>query len=107
MDHTYRVLGEVDHVLEALLNIETGMRGFAAVGAEEFLEPYEAGVVGLDVAFEAGRTLTLDNPAQSARCVRRLIPSPVATSPPRFSTRACPANWGSLLGRWSTLCRRW
>lgn len=65
--HTYEVLNDIDAVITALVDMETGMRGFALTGVEEFLEPYEFGLTALDENFEAGRTLTLDNPEQTER----------------------------------------
>lgn len=65
--HTYEVLDEIDAVMTGLIDMETGMRGFVVTGVEEFLEPYVSGLVAVDEAFDAGRTLTLDNPAQTER----------------------------------------
>ena len=65
--HTYEVLDDIDAVMTALIDMETGMRGYVVTGEEEFLEPYVAGLDNLDAAFDAGRTLTLDNPAQTER----------------------------------------
>lgn len=67
VDHTYNVLAQVDGVLVSLVNIETGMRGFVATGEDEFLEPYDSGLVDLEQYFTQGRTLTLDNPGQTQR----------------------------------------
>ncbi|MCP4963376.1 MAG: HAMP domain-containing protein [Actinomycetia bacterium] len=65
--HTHKVLGEVEGVLGSLVNIETGMRGFVVTGTDDFLEPYNGGVMSLGEHFSAGRELTLDNPAQTQR----------------------------------------
>lgn len=67
VEHTYEVMSEIDGVMTALIDMETGMRGYVVTGEEVFLEPYVAGLVNVDAAFEAGRTLTLDNPAQTER----------------------------------------
>ncbi|MCP3856393.1 MAG: HAMP domain-containing protein [Actinomycetia bacterium] len=67
VSHTHEVLEEVEAVLSALVNIETGMRGFVATGVDEFLEPYESGLKSLGEHFTNGRELTLDNPVQTQR----------------------------------------
>ncbi len=41
--HTYEVINETKDMLASLINIETGQRGFALSGKEEFLEPYKKG----------------------------------------------------------------
>ncbi len=65
--HTHEVIEATEETLLSLVEIETGMRGFAITGVEEFLEPYTAGNAMYDESFNRGRTLTLDNPAQTAR----------------------------------------
>lgn len=67
VNHTHEVISEVDATLLALVNIETGMRGFAATGIEEFLEPYDLGLTALNQHVVQGRTLTMDNPVQTRR----------------------------------------
>ncbi|MEM7273947.1 MAG: CHASE3 domain-containing protein [Actinomycetota bacterium] len=67
VEHTYEVIVEVDATLLAVVDIESGMRGFAATGIDGFLEPYDAGLVALQQHVDQGRTLTLDNPAQTER----------------------------------------
>jgi methyl-accepting chemotaxis protein len=68
--HTYRVLGEVDAALMALVDIETGERGFALTGKEASLEPYNAGKDAFRRHLEAARKLTADNPRQQDRLQR-------------------------------------
>ena len=41
--HTYQVLAENSAILESLINMETGQRGYVITGAEASLEPYKAG----------------------------------------------------------------
>jgi len=53
--------------LEELLNIETGIRGFAISGDEAFLQPYQAGVAAAQQAFAAAKRLAQDNPNQQRR----------------------------------------
>jgi methyl-accepting chemotaxis protein len=65
--HTYDVLMEADGILAALINIETGQRGFAIAGEEKFLEPYTAGKAAFDQHWNKARELTSDNPKQQER----------------------------------------
>lgn len=48
----------------ALLEVETGLRGFALAGTPEFLEPYDTGRRAVGVALAEVRTLTADHPGQ-------------------------------------------
>jgi methyl-accepting chemotaxis protein len=68
--HTYQVLGEVDAALAALVDIETGERGFALTGKEASLEPYTAGKESFRQHLDAARKLTADNPHQQDRLQR-------------------------------------
>ena len=45
--HTQEVRAEIAGVLRTLVDAETGYRGFAATGKDEFLEPYTAALVRL------------------------------------------------------------
>ncbi|MBJ3778412.1 methyl-accepting chemotaxis protein [Acuticoccus mangrovi] len=68
--HTYEVLGQLDRVLLAMVNQETGLRGYLVAGDTAFLEPYNAGVRQYETAFGAAKTLTADNAKQQARLDR-------------------------------------
>jgi methyl-accepting chemotaxis protein len=68
--HTHQVLAEVDAVLLALLNVETGERGFALTGKEASLEPYNAGKEDFRRHLDAVHKLTSDNPRQQDRLQR-------------------------------------
>ena len=68
--HTYKVLGEVDAALAALVDTETGQRGFALTGKDASLEPYNAGKEAFHQHLEAARKLTADNPRQQERLQR-------------------------------------
>ena len=65
--HTYQVLGEADGMLAALIDIETGSRGFMLTGLDAFLEPLEKGRASFDAEWHAIKRLTADNPAQQRR----------------------------------------
>lgn len=68
--HTHQVIGNVASILENLVNIETGQRGFALTGQESSLEPVTAGKRDFQKAFEAAKKLTSDNPGQQERLNR-------------------------------------
>ncbi|HEX4384074.1 MAG TPA: CHASE3 domain-containing protein [Myxococcales bacterium] len=65
--HSYQVLAELDAVLGALVDCETGQRGFLLTGADEYLAPYMRGLASIDEAVSHAVSLTEDNPRQQAR----------------------------------------
>ena len=65
--HTYEVLGEASGLLESLINIETGQRGFALTGKDGSLEPLLAGQRSFGEHLRKIRALTADNPTQQER----------------------------------------
>ena len=65
--HTYQVIQRADHILQALINMETGQRGYVITGKDAFLEPLTEGRQAFARSFEAIRDLTSDNPAQQRR----------------------------------------
>jgi methyl-accepting chemotaxis protein len=65
--HTYEVLDRGAGVLESLLNIETGQRGFSLTGKDGSLEPYSAGKTSFQANLRALTELTSDNPKQQER----------------------------------------
>lgn len=65
--HTYHVLEEVNGMLAALIDIETGQRGFSLSGKDASLEPYHEGLKDYRAHFEAAKRLTADNPEQQSR----------------------------------------
>ena len=65
--HTYEVLEQTQDVMAALVDQETGVRGYLLSGDDRFLEPYRAGREAYVAALANSRTLTLDNPAQQKR----------------------------------------
>ncbi|NHQ90419.1 methyl-accepting chemotaxis protein [Janthinobacterium lividum] len=68
--HTYQVLGENDAILESLINMETGQRGYVITGAEASLEPYAAGKQAFRKHVDKARALTSDNPSQQERLAK-------------------------------------
>lgn len=65
--HTYDVLGVSSKLIISLTNIETGMRGYALSGEEEFLAPLTSGKNSFDQEWNELKRLTSDNPLQQQR----------------------------------------
>ncbi len=65
--HSYEVLNQSGAVLRSLINIETGMRGFAITGKDSFLEPQIAGEAKFSSSLAALKALTIDNAEQQKR----------------------------------------
>ena len=65
--HTYTVLDASNKLLVSLTNIETGMRGFALSGDDDFLAPLTAGKNNFDQLHAELVKLTSDNPTQQQR----------------------------------------
>ncbi|AUX38679.1 methyl-accepting chemotaxis protein [Sorangium cellulosum] len=68
--HTYEVLLATSDIMEALLDTETGERGFVITGVESFLEPYRRGRDRFDESLSRAKELTRDNPRQQQRLDR-------------------------------------
>ena len=67
VDHTNQVLGESNQLLTALLNAETGVRGYALTQSPEFLEPYSMAQSSLSKRLNRLKELVSDNPQQTSR----------------------------------------
>ena len=65
--HSYQTLLESESILQSLLNMETGVRGFLVTGEEEFLEPYQSGRADFKRHLDAASSLLVDSRAQSER----------------------------------------
>lgn len=65
--HTHKVLGRGAGMLENMLNMETGARGFIVSGKDTFLEPWNAGRTTFDRYWDETKRLTADNPVQQKR----------------------------------------
>ncbi|WP_295471184.1 methyl-accepting chemotaxis protein [uncultured Pseudomonas sp.] len=68
--HSYAVLNQADALLRSLVNIETGMRGYALTGKEDFLDPLKQGSDDFDREFAQIKRSTADNAEQQARLER-------------------------------------
>ncbi|MEN8908336.1 MAG: methyl-accepting chemotaxis protein, partial [Clostridiales bacterium] len=62
--HTYTVLSELDAIIESMINMETGQRGYMLTGNEDSLEPYNTGKDNYYEHFKKAKELTSDNPKQ-------------------------------------------
>jgi methyl-accepting chemotaxis protein len=65
--HTEEVIAGGNALIKAVIDAETGMRGFAITGDEAFLKSYEQGIASLDDTAPRLRTLVSDNPPQVSR----------------------------------------
>jgi methyl-accepting chemotaxis protein len=73
--HTFEVLRSIEEIRLALVNIETGERGFILSAEEHFLAPLHYGREQLKEEFGKLEELTSDNPAQQRRIteLKRLV----------------------------------
>ena len=66
-EHTDEVVEATNHLLSAMVDQETSLRGFLLSGDNAFLVPYRAGAAEFDRWIAKGRQLTTDDAAQQAR----------------------------------------
>ncbi len=67
VNHTYEVMRTAESVQAAMIDMETGQRGFLIAGDDSYLEPFTKGQQQFDKLIAQGRQLTSDNPAQGER----------------------------------------
>ncbi|MEC7308840.1 CHASE3 domain-containing protein [Vibrio crassostreae] len=65
--HTYQVIDQSNRLVNSMVDQETGLRGYAIGGQEEYLEPYHAGKQAFEESLSTVKMLTSDNPAQQQR----------------------------------------
>ncbi|CAK3817455.1 methyl-accepting chemotaxis protein [Vibrio crassostreae] len=65
VNHTYRVMLDIDKAVEQVVNMETGYRGYMITGNKNFLEPYYQGKKKIHIALEGLIELTKDNNTQT------------------------------------------
>src|SRR2546427_2324193 len=65
--HMDRVMDELEKLLLAMVDVETGCRGYVATGDEPFLEPYQTGRAKAEQSLQKLGTLVTDSTAQQAR----------------------------------------
>jgi len=80
--HKREVISVVESVLSSSTDVETGARGFAVTGRDEYLQPYNDGIRNIDSELGALRALTRDNPSQGTRLstLESLIPERIAVA---------------------------
>ncbi|WP_231854982.1 CHASE3 domain-containing protein [Photobacterium profundum] len=67
VEHTYKVIGNSNGLVNAMVDEETGLRGFAIGGQDDYLEPYISGKEKFQEHLKTAKHLTSDNPAQQQR----------------------------------------
>lgn len=67
VNHTHDVIASGNELVAAMVDQETGMRGYLVGGLEEFLEPYNNGKRNFERVIAALKKKVSDNPAQVTR----------------------------------------
>jgi len=65
--HTYKVLEQVNNLVDGMVNSETGVRGYLLASDTAFLAPFDNGQKAYADALAQLRSLTSDNATQQAR----------------------------------------
>jgi CHASE3 domain sensor protein len=65
--HTTDILETLQQAMDAMVDQETGVRGYLIGGDERFLEPHSKGNIAYTAAIQKAKDLTRDNPAQQSR----------------------------------------
>lgn len=75
VQHTQNVRLETKLLLNALIDAETGVRGFGLTKREQFLEPYNNATAEIPASLDRLEKLVQDNPQQTARMqtIRSLV----------------------------------
>ena len=69
-EHTYKVIIASNKLVEAMVNQETGLRGYLLTADRHFLAPYVHGAADFARAMAEARRLTADNPEQQGRLTK-------------------------------------
>ncbi len=67
VNHTHEVMAQGNALVGAMVDMETGMRGYLVGGDEEFLEPYNNGKKNFEKIMTKLKITVSDNPEQVAR----------------------------------------
>lgn len=67
VQHTQEIHLESQRLLTALLDAETGVRGYDITGSKEFIEPLESAIATIPKSLAKLEELVKDNPAESQR----------------------------------------
>ena len=65
--HTYEVLDRSEKLLQSMVNMQTGGRGYLLAGEDRYLEPWKIGQAAFDKSWAEAKQLTTDNPQQQQR----------------------------------------
>jgi methyl-accepting chemotaxis protein len=65
--HTYEVLEATDAMMAAMVDQETGLRGYLITGNEGSLDPLKSGAKAFEESWTTLKELTSDNPVQQGR----------------------------------------
>lgn len=68
--HTWQVIDESRALTQSLINMETGLRGYAINGKPEMLTPWTEGQKAFSEHINKAKSLTSDNPIQQQRLTR-------------------------------------
>jgi methyl-accepting chemotaxis protein len=66
-EHTFKVIAAANKMVDAMVNQETGYRGYLLSADRNFLVPYQTGANDFAHAWRDAKTLTADNPVQQSR----------------------------------------
>lgn len=66
-EHTHKVIAQASAIGAAMVDAETGVRGYLISGADNFLEPYRNSGKAFRSALDEAKRLTADNPSQQKR----------------------------------------
>lgn len=64
--HSYQVVSAIDGLMQVIVNVETGQRGFLVTAKDRYLDSLRDGEKRFDEEFKRARELSLDNPQTSA-----------------------------------------
>jgi CHASE3 domain sensor protein len=98
--HTTDILETLQDVIDAMVDQETGVRGYLIAGDEKFLEPYSGGSNAYTAAIQKAKELTRDNPAQQNRLdeLSELAKNWRATAGPEIALMAKPETRAAARG---------
>jgi len=89
VDHTQTVINTSDHLLQLMIDAETGMRGYGATDNKVFLDPYNAALPKIANDITTLHELIKDNPIQVNRVdtIAELVNSQLAILKENVDTR--------------------
>jgi PAS domain S-box-containing protein len=82
--HTYQVLSELEAVISAMKDAETGQRGFIITGREDYLDPYRSAVSEINTHLDNLKRLSSDNVENRTRIP--ILEGKVVTSLAKLTT---------------------